>query len=135
MSKRAKKILIVDDLEAWLHSIAEILEDIDCSLDFAKNYIEAQTKLKSDYFDLCIIDIRLEEKVDYNVAGIDLLEWIYRDQHGKPPVIILTGHATPALRQKADWYGAFAFLEKSYETMDFDFDRELFLRTVKEVIK
>jgi len=63
------------------------------------------------------------------------LEWIKKDCQGKPPVIILTGHATPALKQKAEWYGAFAFLEKSYEEKGHNFDRELFLKTVKEALK
>lgn len=133
--KRTKKILIVDDQESWQESISGILEEIGCAVHFAKNYHEARSKLESEDYDLSIIDIRLEEAVDYNVEGIDLLEWIYKDRQGHPPVIILTGHATKALRQKTEWYDAYAFLEKSYKRKDFGFDRELFLKTVREALQ
>ncbi len=135
MENKRKKILIVDDLKAWRESIASILENEDYSLDFAATLENAQKKLKQEKFDLCIIDIRLQEDVDYNVEGIDLLEWIHKNKQGQPPAIILTGHATEALKQKADWYKAFAFLEKSPKANDFDLDRVEFLNIIEQALK
>ena len=135
MSEQTKKILIVDDQESWCDTMSDILEEIGCTVDFAKTYPEAQAKLKNGKYDLSIIDIRLQEEVDYNVAGIDLLEWIQKNRQGQPSAIILTGHATAALKQKTEWYGAYAFIEKSYERTDFGFDREIFLKTVRKALQ
>jgi len=92
MSDTVKRILIVDDQDGWLECIAGVLGKIECSVDFAKTFNEAQTKLKNEHFDLSIIDMRLREQDEYDVQGIDLLQWIYNVRKGQPPAIILTGH-------------------------------------------
>jgi len=130
MNKKSREILVVDDQEGWCEAIAAVLEDAECSVRFARTYGEALAELQSRNPDLIIIDIRLEEQI-YNVEGIDLLQWISEHKRWLP-AIILTGHGTPALKQKTEWYGAFAFLEKpNYEN---SFDRNLFLKTVTEAI-
>jgi len=131
MNDKQWKVLVVDDQKGWCEAIADVLEEAGCSVQFAETAIEAIAKLDNQTFDLAIIDVRLEEQVEYNVEGIDLLQRISESKRELPSVI-LTGHATPALRQKAEWYGAFAFLEKSYDTKGFD--RELFLKTVYEAL-
>ena len=69
-----KKVLIVDDLASWQDSLAGLLSDIGCILEFAATVPDAKQRLQSSKFDLCIIDIRLQEDVDYDVGGIDLLD-------------------------------------------------------------
>ena len=134
MSKH-KKVLIVDDLASWQDSLAALLSDIGCELAYAEAVPIAKQMLESQNFDLCIIDIRLQENVDYDVGGIDLLEWLHTHRNNRPPAIILTGHGTEALRQKAEWYKVYAFLEKSSEDKGYDFDKERFIQTVKNALK
>ncbi|MCB0289120.1 MAG: response regulator [Calditrichaeota bacterium] len=129
-----KKVLIVDDLASWQDSLAGLLSDIGCILEFAATVPDAKQRLQSSKFDLCIIDIRLQEDVDYDVGGIDLLEWLHKHKNNQPPAIILTGHGTEALRQKAVRFGVFAFLEKSSEEKGYNFDKTLFIDMVKEAM-
>lgn len=133
MSK-LKRVLIVDDLASWQDSLTAVLNDIGCELEYAETVPKAKQILESQYFDLCIIDIRLQENVDYDVGGIDLLEWLHKHRDNKPIAIILTGHGTEALRQKAKWYNVFAFLEKTSPNIDYDFDTDLFIDTVKKAL-
>ena len=72
--------------------------------------------------------------MDYDVGGIDLLEWLHKYRNNKPPAIILTGHGTEALRQKAEWFNVFKFLEKTSERHGYDFDKELFIISVKKAL-
>lgn len=131
---KLKRVLIIDDLTSWQDSLAALLVDIGCELEYAETVPKAKAMLENQSFDLCIIDIRLQENVDYDVGGIDLLEWLHRNRNNKPPAIILTGHGTEALRQKAEWYHVFAFLEKSSEDKGYDFDKDLFIAAVQEAL-
>ncbi len=64
-----KKILVVDDEPDVLEVLEEeILQDCpDCSIDKATNYEEAVQLLKSNHYDVVILDIM-------GVRGFDLLD-------------------------------------------------------------
>lgn len=68
------KILIVDDQELYLNSLAFALQK-HFEVTTAKSFADAVEKLSKD-FDLALIDIRLDEEEDSNIDGIKLLEWI-----------------------------------------------------------
>jgi DNA-binding NtrC family response regulator len=69
-----KKILIVDDQELYLNSLAFALQK-HFEVTTAKSLVEATDKLSKD-FDIALVDIRLDEKEEGNIDGIKLLEWI-----------------------------------------------------------
>jgi len=73
-----KKILIVDDQELYLNSLAFALQKyFEVSVATSKD--KALEKLKSP-FDIVLIDIRLDENDDNNTDGLKLLEWIKMNQ-------------------------------------------------------
>jgi len=69
-----KSILIVDDQELYLNSLAFALQKY-FDVTVANSKVEALNKLKESY-DMALIDIRLDEKEEGNIDGIKLLEWI-----------------------------------------------------------
>lgn len=131
MTKEPNNVLVVDDQKSWCEVVAVVLEDAGLSARFARSYDEATAVLSSQDIDLVIVDIRLQEAVAYNVEGIDLLQWIHEHKQGLPAVV-LTGHGTPALHQKALWYGAHAFLEKTDD--EAVFDRDHFLKAIRQAL-
>ncbi len=100
-----KKILIVDDEPDILSIISEeIFESYpDTQLDTANNYENAVALLKSEIYDLVILDIM-------GVRGFDLLQIAVER---KFKVAMLTAHALSpeALKQSYDM-GAMAYLPK-----------------------
>ena len=68
-----KKLLIVDDQEMYLMSLAVVLKK-NYQLVTASNYSEAIQALKKDV-DVALIDIRLDESDDKNIDGLKILEW------------------------------------------------------------
>jgi DNA-binding NtrC family response regulator len=124
-------VLIIDDQEGWYEAISPILHDLECAAYHAGTVQAAYSEISKHHYDLIILDLRLAEDKEFNVQGLDILEKLSKDT-SSPPVIIWTGHATPALRQKADWYKAFAFLEKVGSGKDFD--HALFIQTVEKAL-
>lgn len=125
------QVLVVDDQEGWYEAITPTLEEMDCVVQHAITAQSAFLEIQSREYSLVILDLRLKEDKEYDVQGLDILEKLSKLEKS-PPVIIWTGHATPALRQKAEWYGAFAFLEKIGDEKSFD--RDLFVKTVKRAL-
>ena len=78
-----KKILIVDDQELYLNSLAFALRKY-FDICLAKSKEDALSKLQSD-IDIALIDIRLNEVEGDNIDGIELLEWIAMN---KPSVVV-----------------------------------------------
>lgn len=78
-----EKILIVDDQELYLNSLAFALQNY-FEITTAKSKAEAIDKL-SDEFDLALIDICLDENDKDNADGLNLLEWI---SNNKPQISV-----------------------------------------------
>jgi len=100
-----KKLLIVDDEPDILATVEEeILQCCpDSKIDKATNYENAAELLKSNDYDLVILDIM-------GVRGFDLLEIAVRR---KFKVAMLTAHSlTPGALKKSHDMGAMAYLPK-----------------------
>ena len=101
-----KRILVVDDDEAVLGTVARILELEGYIVETARTGREAIEKSRLDAYHLAIIDIRLPD-----MDGTDLLTTM-RDKTPTTPrmiKIMLTGYAsagdrTPMIRENADGY-------------------------------
>lgn len=126
---------MVDDQRWWYEALSPLLEALDCSVSFINTAKSAITELKSSTYDLLIVDLRLVEEKEYDVQGLDVLEELIKLEQA-PPAIVLSGHITPALRQKVTWLNAFALLEKvgNEEDAGSSFDRDLFIKTVKNAL-
>jgi DNA-binding NtrC family response regulator len=101
-----KKMLIVDD-EPDILTAAEaeiLLSCSDCKVDKAMNYEDAAALLKTNEYDLVILDIM-------GVRGFDLLELAVKR---KFKVAMLTAHAlSPEALKKSHDMGAMAYLPKN----------------------
>jgi len=83
---KQKKILLVDDDEALLGSLAAILQSEDYLVDTARTAQEAVSKANAASYDLMLVDIELPD-----MEGTDLLQRL-PVRSVETVKIILTGH-------------------------------------------
>jgi two-component system NtrC family response regulator len=116
------RILIVDDDENIIKTVATILREQGYSVDTATTGSEAISKTQKNPYDLMLVDIRLPD-----MEGVDLLTKI-SDTIPKIRKIIITGFPTLQNAVKAVDTGADAYLIKPFSV-------EKMLAVVKEQIE
>ncbi len=104
--KKQIKLLIVDDEEDFLDSIAERLGLRDFDITTASEGSLAIKLAKKGKFDVAILDLRMP-----GMDGMELLQ-ILKKKHKFLEVIILTGHGAIDTAVEATKLGAYSFLEK-----------------------
>lgn len=111
MSDKEKKIklLIVDDEEDFLKSIAERLGMRDFDVSTATEGKLAIKAAKKGKFDVAILDMKMP-----GMDGMELLQ-ILKKKHKFLEVIILTGHGAIDSAVEATKLGAYSYLEKPYD--------------------
>ncbi|MBS1515625.1 MAG: sigma-54-dependent Fis family transcriptional regulator [Bacteroidetes bacterium] len=100
------KILIVDDEQSIVDSISMILNQDDYEIDSANDGLSAVNKVKSNFYDLILLDIKMP-KMD----GIEALEKI-KEIDKDAVVIMISGHGTIETAVEATKKGAYNFLQK-----------------------
>lgn len=100
------KLLIVDDDQWLLESMAQWLREQDFAVTCATNVAQAQRLLQKEPHDLCLVDISLE-----GTDGFTLLKWC-RKHHSHAPIVMMTGYAGPDAGTEAIAAGAFDLLTK-----------------------
>lgn len=113
-----EKILIIDDEETILKSLAEILEEEGYEATTARTLKEAEEKIKSNFFPVIVLDVWMPD--GDGILFIDKVKEISPDS----VVVVITGHGSVDLAVKAIKKGAYEFLEKPFSV-------ERFLLTVK----
>src|SRR4030066_552294 len=101
-----KKVLIVDDEERVVQSIAGVLEDEGFQVARAKSGEEAIKVFQHEEPDITLLDIWMP-----GMDGIEVLKrlkWISPDCQ----VVMISGHATISTAMAAVKLGAFDFIEK-----------------------
>ncbi len=123
-----KKILVIDDEESILESLADILTDEGYQVLTALTAKEGLTKLLKEGPDLLILDVWLPDE-----DGLKLLQKI-REKERNLPVIVISGHGTVEMAVKAIKLGAFDFLEKplSYDRVVVTVANALRFRALEE---
>lgn len=111
MSAEEKKIklLIVDDEEDFLKSIAERLGMRDFDVATATDGKRAIKVAKKGKFDVAILDMKMP-----GMDGMELLQTL-KKKHKFLEVIILTGHGAIDSAVEATKLGAYSYLEKPYD--------------------
>jgi two-component system, response regulator RegA len=104
-----KRILVVDDENAFLMAIRKILEGTGLLVDTAENYSDALNFLRIRSFDYVITDIRLTNVI--NAEGLKILMYV-KEHRPETKVIILTGYGNAEIMEKAYSMGANLYLEK-----------------------
>lgn len=107
---KGKQILIVDDEQAQLDLICEILKNANFEINITRNGVEALQKLKEIQVDAVLTDIQMP-KMD----GFQLLKEIRKDENMQHlPVIALSGMTDKPLEEYLN-HGFDNFLVKPYE--------------------
>ncbi len=112
--KKHGRVLVVDDEQSRRDLIVEVLEMDGHKTVTAESYEIAVEKLGSKTrFDIAVIDMRLVDKDEFNIQGIEVLKEAKRLQPSMK-AIILTAYPDPKKREKAiTYYRADGFYEKA----------------------
>ncbi len=104
-----KKVWIVDDDEEMSRAVGLMLNVLDCEVVSFLNARSAARQLMAGRRpDALLLDINMPE-----VTGLDLLEFLRRNQHWKKlPVIMLSSEAADVTVDKAMSIGADGYLTK-----------------------
>lgn len=103
------KLLIVDDEEEFLESIAKRLEMRDFDVQTANRGAQAVEIARTEKFDLALLDLKMP-----GMDGKQVLEAL-KKEHKFIEVIILTGHGSVDSAIDCTKLGAFGYLPKPYE--------------------
>ncbi len=109
--ERRIQLLIVDDEEKFLESIAKRLRLKDFDVETASNGKDALKATKKGKFDVAILDLRMPD-----MDGAEVLKAL-KKKHKYLEAVMLTGHGTIDSAVECTKLGAFDYLEKPY---DFD---------------
>lgn len=100
------KVLLVDDEEEFVQSLAERIQIREMGSDVALNGTEALSKLEEKLPDVMILDFKMP-----GIDGLAVLEQVKKAYPGVQ-VVMLTAHGTPEIEKKARKLGAFDYLQK-----------------------
>ncbi|MFW6123874.1 MAG: sigma-54-dependent transcriptional regulator [Acidobacteriota bacterium] len=100
------KILVIDDESGIRSSLKGIFEDEGYSVETTSSGENGLDKIKTESFDLVLLDIWLPE-----MNGIEVLEKI-KDIDENIQVVMITGHGSVEAAVKSTKLGAYDFLEK-----------------------
>lgn len=125
------RVLVVDDLEEWRKQIVKILEKAGYETGSAGTYDEALERLQAEIYHVVVLDIRLVDKDENNVEGIELLRELEQRGLGQSfKIIILSAHGTlDQMREAFKEFGVVDFLGK-----DSFYRGEKLLTSVREAL-
>jgi CheY-like chemotaxis protein len=106
------RILVLDDDEAALAGIVELLREAGYNVTAAATYEAGKRLLGAEAYDLLITDIRLR-----GFNGLHLVQQLYRDRP-EMGLIIITGYDEPMMEVEAGRYGA-EFVRKPIKPAQF----------------
>ncbi len=106
------KILLVDDEEDYVRTMAERLKMRDLGSNVALNGEEALSLLEEDLPDVMVLDLKMP-----GMGGLELLEAV-RSKYPSVQVIILTGHGSENEESIALRLGDFAYFQKPVDIQD-----------------
>ena len=111
-TRKALKILVVDDEEIVRHTLEEFLTYLGHHADGVEDGLSGLRALEKGHYDAAIVDIRM--------PGLDGMSFLSRSKTMWPdlPIIIVTGHGSDETREEAMHAGAFAFLAKPFRFDD-----------------
>ena len=100
------KVLLVDDEEAFVNTLAQRLKMRELNVNTVYDGEQALAKVKSEEPDVMVLDLKMP-----GLHGMEVLKEI-RKAYPNMQVIILTGHGTEKDEEEARRLGGFDFLRK-----------------------
>ena len=104
------KVLLVDDEEDYVNTMAERMEMRDVTSRVALNGEEALQMVAAETPDVMVLDLRMP-----GIDGMEVLERV-KKEHPNVEVVILTGHGSEQEEKEARRLGAFSYLQKPADT-------------------
>lgn len=112
-----KKILILEDNEKSYEMLAQILRELDDTVNilYASETKEAYALCMGHQIDLFLLDIILQPKEPGNISGLRFAESIRRiEGYEFTPIIFITSIEDPKLYAYSDLH-CYSFIEKPYD--------------------
>jgi len=107
------RILICEDNKLALKTISVVLEREGFESDTVENGYDAKSCLKSNIYDMVIVDIHLP----YH-SGLELIEFLRSELNLKTPVIIVTAFSDPQMQSQAAQLGIDGYIIKPFNPTD-----------------
>lgn len=111
------RILVIDDEEAICTVIKKFLSGENITIDVSVSVKDAISLLKSNYYDVILIDKNMPGSQDLDGGGMELLRYI-RAKFIPSEVIMMTGYATLDTAIEAMRLGAFDYLLKPFSMQE-----------------
>lgn len=131
MNEDKAALLIVEDDSDWRKLLSENLIGL-CNVTFAENYAAAIGFIRSYSFDAVILDLRLEDRDEENVQGMELLALLREREIEKDwntNVVIVSAYGTPQqVREGFKIHCLFDYIPKQ------KFDKREYRRIVQQAI-
>jgi DNA-binding NtrC family response regulator len=110
-------LLIVDDEIFYARSLSLALKKEFHKRVLAASYEEALEKLNTEYIDVALLDVRLDENDEDNKDGLRILGWIRKN---KPELkaFVMTSYTEKGYRNEALEMGAGYFFEKPIDILE-----------------
>ena len=108
MEEQNFRVLVIDDEELVLESVAMAMERLNYSVDSAPNVKTAMENLEQNIYDIVISDIRLPEN---KFGGMEILKKV-KSLSPQTDIIMMTGYGTIENAVEAIREGAFDYVEK-----------------------
>src|SRR5882757_10370439 len=99
-------VLVVDDEPDLCELLSITLQRMDLDPGTAHSVRDAQRRLKTEHFDLCLTDMQLPDG-----DGLELVKWI-QQYSPNVPVAVITAHGNMETAVRALKLGAFDFVSK-----------------------
>lgn len=104
------RVLLVDDEEDYVRTMAERMEMRDLQSRVATSGAEALEMVEDEAPDVMVLDLRMP-----GIDGMQVLERV-KEEHPQVQVVILTGHGSEKEEKEARALGAFEYLQKPADT-------------------
>jgi two-component system, NtrC family, response regulator HydG len=109
-----KRILVVDDEPLMRDFLVETLQRKKYVVDSVGSGAQAIEKIKGDYFDLVITDIRMPE-----ISGMEVLQAV-KKHSAESEVVVITAFGTIENAVEAMKMGAYHYLQKPFQADEID---------------
>ena len=109
----SSKILLVEDNAINRLMATTLLEKWNCDVDYAEDGLQAIEKLKTNKFELILMDMRMP-----NMGGVDATEIIRKELKVMTPIIALTANAIKGDDKKCKEVGMDDYLSKPFTPIE-----------------
>jgi DNA-binding response OmpR family regulator len=108
--KGKPNLLVVDDVPEYLRSLELVLR-AHYSVEAAISAIDAKAKIEKHQPDAAIVDVCLDETVEYDRSGLSLVKWL-KARSAQLPIVVMSALDDASIPEETMKAGADAFLKK-----------------------